>query len=161
MENSRKETLLTLRNYSWKKNGWNASLSQALENVTAADAAWKPPGGGNTIWETVNHLNYFNARTLEKLLGKTPDHTVATNEETFGAAGSVNDEEKWKSAVSKTEQLMTSLIETIEKLSEENVAEGEWDIRLPEIMMHDAYHTGQIVLIRKMQGSWPAQRDFE
>jgi uncharacterized damage-inducible protein DinB len=27
-------------------------------------------------------------------------------------------------------------------------------------MMHEAHHTGQIVLIRKMQGSWPAQREM-
>lgn len=28
------------------------------------------------------------------------------------------------------------------------------------ILLHDAYHTGQIVQIRKLQGSWPAHRSY-
>jgi hypothetical protein len=29
------------------------------------------------------------------------------------------------------------------------------------IIMHDAFHTGQIVQTRKLQGSWPARRSFD
>jgi hypothetical protein len=29
------------------------------------------------------------------------------------------------------------------------------------LVLHDAFHTGQIVQIRKLQGSWPARRAFE
>ncbi|HDR8182963.1 TPA: hypothetical protein QC116_006303 [Bacillus thuringiensis] len=28
------------------------------------------------------------------------------------------------------------------------------------ILLHDAYHTGQIVQLRKLQGSWPAHRSY-
>lgn len=29
------------------------------------------------------------------------------------------------------------------------------------LILHDAYHTGQIVLVRKLQGSWPGTRRFD
>ena len=30
--------------------------------------------------------------------------------------------------------------------------------KLLDIMLHDAYHTGQIIQLRKMQGAWPSKR---
>ncbi|EKN66925.1 hypothetical protein BABA_13592 [Neobacillus bataviensis LMG 21833] len=30
--------------------------------------------------------------------------------------------------------------------------------KLLDIMLHDAYHTGQIIQLRKIQGSWPSVR---
>lgn len=65
----------------------NFTLSKAIENLTAAQAAWQPPGGGNTIWQNLNHLNYFNERSLEKVKGDVPGKALDTNEETFGAPG--------------------------------------------------------------------------
>jgi hypothetical protein len=35
---------------------------------------------------------------------------------------------------------------------------GRW---VNSLIMHDAYHTGQIMFIRKLQGSWPARRSFD
>jgi hypothetical protein len=35
---------------------------------------------------------------------------------------------------------------------------GRW---VHSLIMHDSYHTGQIILIRKLQGSWPSQRSFD
>jgi uncharacterized damage-inducible protein DinB len=40
-----------------------------------------------------------------------------------------------------------------EKMKENGVAEY-----LYHILIHDAYHTGQILQSRKMQGGWPAKR---
>ncbi|MBJ7929171.1 MULTISPECIES: hypothetical protein [Bacillus cereus group] len=28
------------------------------------------------------------------------------------------------------------------------------------ILLHDAYHTGQIIQLRKLQGSWPTHRSY-
>lgn len=28
------------------------------------------------------------------------------------------------------------------------------------ILLHDAYHTGQIIQLRKLQGSWPSHRSY-
>jgi hypothetical protein len=33
-------------------------------------------------------------------------------------------------------------------------------LTLTSIILHDAYHIGQIIQIRKLQGSWPANRSF-
>lgn len=54
-----------------------------------------------------------------------------------------------------------------EKLA--SLSEHDLDQALPSIpasqsvmsiMLHDAFHTGQIIQIRKLQGSWPAKRTF-
>jgi len=50
----------------------------------------------------------------------------------------------------------------VAKLSEADLERSLPDIgtvaeSLAAWTLHDAYHAGQIILIRKMQGSWPAK----
>ncbi|WP_199615314.1 DinB family protein [Paenibacillus alkalitolerans] len=160
MVEKRKEVLLKLRNNSWDEESWFLPLADALENINAAQAAWQPPGGGNTIWQTLNHLNYFNERYLAVIKGEVLGEPLDTNEATFGAPGNGEDERGWRATVQKTRDIMDDFKETINRLSEDDLDNRNLDVNLPDIMMHDAYHIGQIVLIRKMQGSWTSERNM-
>ena len=46
----------------------------------------------------------------------------------------------------------------VESTSSEAQSVGRW---VNSLVLHDAYHTGQIMFIRKLQGSWPSRRSFD
>lgn len=47
-----------------------------------------------------------------------------------------------------------------EELYKELPEEQSLVIELKSLVMHDAYHIGQIVFLSKMQGAWPKKRSF-
>ncbi|MGE7057310.1 DinB family protein, partial [Paenibacillus glucanolyticus] len=51
-----------------------------------------------------------------------------------------------------------ALRQKIEQMPEEEITESPQ--RIASLITHDAYHTGQIIFLRKLQGSWPAKRSF-
>jgi uncharacterized damage-inducible protein DinB len=147
------------------KEDWYPPLLPALEGLTAAQASWRPPGeAANTIWETVNHLLYYKERLLVRLQGGNPAYPAGDNDETFTVTVPPDDE-AWTATVARLEAVHRGLREVLATKADE-----DFDQPLPKkplglvvtsIILHDAYHTGQIVQIRKQQGSWPARRTFE
>lgn len=147
---------------TWDREEWIVPLAVALQGVTSAQAEWAPPGGGNTIRETVNHLNYYNKRILNRLKNTPSNRGVGTNEETFNNPDYAEGAAGWTETVAETERIAYELRKAVAGLKESdlqapysstssNVPLGE---EIARWMLHDAYHAGQIVLIRKQQGSW-------
>lgn len=153
------DLLVVQKDNTWDVEEWIVPLSTALEGLTAEQAAWAPPGGGNTIWQTVNHINYYNGRMLSRLKGIEPGPRFETNEESFNGTG-VQDEAAWEDVLAETKRIQLELREVIASLTAEALAApyvntGEsYGHELSRWMLHDAYHAGQIVLIRRQQGAW-------
>ena len=154
-----KETLLKQYDRCYNENGWFVAVRNALEGVTANQAAWKPEGSDNSIWETVAHISYYNNAYLLRFKGVDYKYDVADNEETF-RSGEVT-EEAWRAEVGKFDGIMTEwrrLIEAADetKLDEAVSAENalSWAELIANVNAHNAYHGGQILLLRKLQGSW-------
>ncbi|MGG6309859.1 DinB family protein [Paenibacillus macerans] len=154
------ELLVLQKDNTWELAEWIVPLATALEGVTAQQAAWPPPGGGNTIWQTVSHINYYNQRILSRLKGIDPGARVETNEETFAVNDDGQDEKAWADALAETKRIALELRDAIAGLSESDLkapyatTTESTGRELSRWMLHDAYHAGQIVLIRKQQGSW-------
>ncbi|WP_068785122.1 DinB family protein [Paenibacillus phocaensis] len=152
------DLLALQKDNTWEEEEWIVPLSTALAGLTAEQAVWAPPGGGNTIWQTVNHINYYNERMLSRLTGVEPGARVETNEETF-AVGTA-DEASWTDVMAETKRIQLELREVIASLSEDELEAPYANTNesvgreLSRWMLHDAYHAGQIVLIRRQQGSW-------
>jgi uncharacterized damage-inducible protein DinB len=159
MEASRLTVLQLLREYSWDKESWFLPLASAIEGITSEEASWRPPGGGNTIWQTLNHLNFYNARILERLKGRAPAPLSVTNTETFGEPGDPNDAAGWQETVRRARQIAEDIREALNGITEAELDNDGLGEALTAWVMHDAYHTGQIVLLRKMQGAWLAERE--
>ncbi|MDU4698491.1 MAG: DinB family protein [Paenibacillus sp.] len=154
------DLLVVQKDNNWEVEEWIVPLSTALAGLTAEQAAWAPPEGGNTIWQTVNHINYYNGRILSRLKGTEPGARVETNEESFNGTGGAQDEAAWAHVLAETKQIQLELREAIAALTAEELDApyantGEpYGRELSRWMLHDAYHAGQIVLIRRQQGSW-------
>ncbi|WP_410768205.1 DinB family protein [Fontibacillus sp. BL9] len=147
---------------TWDREEWIVPLSVALQSVTAEQAEWTPPGGGNSIRETVNHINYYNKRILNRLKNLPSVPGVQSNEETFSNLEHPAGVEGWIATLAETERTAYELHQAISGLKESDLqapySSKSSDVKLGEELsrwlLHDAYHAGQIVLIRKQQGSW-------
>ncbi|HWI60965.1 MAG TPA: DinB family protein [Symbiobacteriaceae bacterium] len=162
MSRDRMDLLLAQHIHSWDTEGWYLPLAKALEGIGPTEAAWQPPGGGNSIWQTLNHLNYYNERVLLRTLGAPVGPALPDNDATFQHPGNPEDAAGWQAAVAKAGEIAEGFRKALSELSDADLARplghGTVGETLPLLINHTAYHTGQIALIRKMQHSWPAQR---
>lgn len=142
----------------YDKNAWFVALKNTLEGVTAEQAAWKPAGVDNSIWEIVSHLNFYNYAYVERFKGVQYEYPVNDNDATFTA--DVTDE-AWAAEVKRLDAILTEFRELIAAADESKFDEPvstenpyKWKALISNINAHNAYHGGQIMLLRKLQGSW-------
>jgi uncharacterized damage-inducible protein DinB len=155
-----KQILLEQFTACYDKNTWFVALKNTLEGVMAEDAVWKPAGVDNSIWEIVSHLNYYNFAYAERFKGIDYQYPADDNDATFVAAEAA-DETAWSAEIAKLNTIMTEFRELIEAADESKfdqavsaTNQASWGTLISNINAHNAHHGGQIVLLRKMQGSW-------
>ena len=78
----------TLEPEDWQ---WQPSLTEALEGLTAAQAAWKPAPERNSIWQIVRHLILWKRGVLDAWNGNPPDDTQLSAADWQPVAGSEAD----------------------------------------------------------------------
>jgi hypothetical protein len=106
----------------------------------------------------VNHLNYYNALLVRQINGTTPRNKASNNKATFGDIGEPADSEKWKAVLAETRLICENLRKSLAQVNDSQLDE-ELVGGLARQILHNVYHIGQIVLIRKQQGSWPKERE--
>lgn len=153
-----KDILLEQFTTCFDENGWFVAIRNAIAGLTAEQAAWKPNDTENSIWETLGHLTFYNHAYVERFKGVDYKYATDDNDETF-AAGTT--EAEWNADVEKFEAVMNEWRDLIaatdeskfdEQVSKTNTA--SWATLISNVNAHNAYHAGQILLIRKLQGSW-------
>lgn len=150
--------LLRMLDNTFDKESWYAPLKPAIAGLTSEQAMWRPEGGAtNTIWENINHLIYYKERLVANLEGREWTKNL-DGDETFNLTEQLNEDKVWKSVVERAEVVQFNLRQALSKITTEELQQNSLEEKLFDIMLHDAYHTGQIIQIRKMQGSWPSHR---
>ncbi|WP_409177420.1 DinB family protein [Brevibacillus fortis] len=163
---NRKDLLLHGWECTYDKEDWYPPLKEALSGVSAAEASWRPVGeAANTIWENVSHLLYYKERLLHRLLGTEFPGSAETNDDTFIPSGGPDDEDAWQATIMQMESVHRNIREKLSLLTDEELNQTATYTPIYQTVMslvlHDAFHTGQIVQIRKLHGSWPARRSYE
>jgi len=133
---------------TWNKQDWFVPVSKALDSLTAKQAMWKPSDSSHSIGELAYHLYFWNQQSLDKFNGRKPAAFSGNNDETFTAFT----EESWAATVKKVDQVMKEWEAVIRTADEKKLQ--EWYSTIAHISAHNAYHTGQILYIRKLAGSW-------
>ena len=158
MDLDQKDLLLYALDSTFDKESWYAPLKNAIEGITAEQANWRPTGEATkTIWENVNHLIYYKERLVANMEGRNWTQNL-DGDETFNLTEQLNEEKAWKKVVERAENAHHSLRQLLTLISVEELNRNSLDGKLMDILLHDTYHTGQIIQIRKMQGSWPSHR---
>ncbi|MDM5198251.1 DinB family protein [Fictibacillus enclensis] len=155
---NRMDLLLNVLDTTYDKESWYAPFKDAINGITAEQARWRPPGEATkSIWENVNHLIYYKERTAAKMEGREWTDNL-DGDETFLLTEPSSDDQQWKNVVERAERAQQGLRSVLSETPVEDLGQDSLEAKLLDIMLHDAYHTGQILLIRKMQGSWPSHR---
>lgn len=161
---TQKQILLEQFTAAYDQNGWFVALKNAIANLTAEQAAWKPENADNSIWEILTHLNYYNNAYLERFKGVDYVYQISSNDESF-ASDKVMSEESWQAELLEFERIMSEWRELLESAEDEKFAQlyspkhkSAWTSVITHINLHNAHHGGQIVLLRKLQSSWDSSK---
>ncbi len=127
---------------------WFVPINVAVQGLTAEQARWKDGSGNHSVGQLTYHLLFWNQRELAKFKGDPEKKFSGNNDETFNDF----DSKKWDDTVKQLDQVMTDLEKFVETADEKTLQAHASDIA--HIGTHNAYHVGQIIFVRKLQGSW-------
>jgi uncharacterized damage-inducible protein DinB len=147
-----RERLIKLFNDHYDGSPWlDVSIADQVDSVSHAMAK-KKIGNCNSIWQLVYHMMHWRLQNMKRISGKiapAPDHNFIVDIQDTSA-------QAW-------EQLRVDFSKTHEDFVQflSQYDEGDYDkIYTPNghtyyehiqgILIHDAYHLGQIVLLIKM-----------
>ena len=137
------------------KAEWFTPTKAAVAGETAEQAKWVPsnaqgkidPNANHSVGMLAYHLVFWNENALARLRGEKPA-SPGSNDETFNDF----DATRWDEVIQRLDRVMKDLEATVEKMPDAILALNA--PLISHIGTHNAYHTGQIVYVRKLQGSW-------
>jgi DinB family protein len=142
-----KSVLLEQLKTTHNQEEWFVPVKVAIEGLTPEQAAWKDENENHSIVQLVNHLIFWNRQQLAKFNGEKPA-PVSDNKETFTGL----DKATWEASVKQIDEVLTAWEKAIQDADDAKLA--KWYGTIARISTHNAYHTGQIIYIRKMKGNW-------
>ena len=130
-------------------------MNTAVAGLTAEQAKWIPhnaqgkldPNANHSVGMLAHHLVFWNENVLARLRGEKPADP-SNNDATFNDFDAAH----WDDIVQRLDRVMKNLEAEVEKMPEDKLARNAPTIS--HISTHNAYHTGQILYVRKLQGSW-------
>ena len=134
------------------KKDWFVPVNVALEGLTAEQAMWKDGSGNHSVGQLAYHLLFWNERQLATFKGEKEAAFSGNNEETFNTF----DKNSWAQTVTKLDQVLTALEKIVQEADETKLK--SWAPTIANISTHNAYHTGQMIFVRKLQGSWDPEK---
>jgi uncharacterized damage-inducible protein DinB len=130
------------------KEEWFAPAKVAVAGLTADQANWTPGKGQHSVGQLAYHLWYWNARALQRFKGEKLLDYSGNNDETFDKF----DPAQWEDLQKKLDQVMTDWETAFETADDQKLAANASLIE--HEATHNAYHLGQILYVRKLEGAW-------
>jgi uncharacterized damage-inducible protein DinB len=131
---------------------WFVPIDVAVDGLTAEQASWKDASGNHSVGQLTNHLLFWNRQELAKFKGEPPEKFSGNNDETFNNF----DAKKWSDTVKQLDQVMVELEKFVEAADDKTLQ--TWASEIAHIGTHNAYHVGQMIFVRKLQGSWNPEK---
>jgi uncharacterized damage-inducible protein DinB len=147
-----KSILLDQLHSTHDKSDWFVCANVAVANLTPEQANWSDGKGNHSVGQLTYHLLFWNSRSLATFQGHPLPNFKGENTETFDKF----DAKSWNDTVNKLNQVMTDLEKVVANASDAQLA--EWAPTIANIATHNAYHIGEIVMVRKEQGVWDASK---
>jgi uncharacterized damage-inducible protein DinB len=147
-----KGVLLEQLQTTHNKKDWFASASDAVDGLTAEQASWRDGKGNHSVGQLAAHLVFWNRQQLAKFNGEAPPAFSGDNNETFNSF----DAAKWAATVRDLNDVMVAWERAVEGADDQKLQ--KWASAIAHIGAHNAYHIGQMVYIRRLQGSWNPEK---
>jgi uncharacterized damage-inducible protein DinB len=136
---------------AFRQKAWHGpNLWQALQGVTAKQAAWRPARGRHNIWEETLHAAYWKYAVRRRLEGGRRGNFVLVGSNFFPRpeTGKLT-EAAWKADKeilrSEHEALRKAITNALRKPPTPKLGTMLWGVAF-----HDIYHAGQIRLLRRL-----------
>jgi len=147
-----KELLTEQLKNSHNEKNWFVPPNVAVQGITAEQAMWTDGSGNHSVGQLAYHLAFWNERTLKGFKGEKNVSFDGDNTETFDKF----DSKQWEDVKKRLDNVMTELEKIVQNASDKQLK--EWSSTLMNISAHNAYHTGQMIFVRKLQGSWDPEK---
>lgn len=146
--------------------GAHANPVACVEDVKAEIAGQRPESFAFSMWQLVGHMNFWMDYELRRIRGENPRYPEHSSESWHENPAPANETE-WRNEVSRFSDLLAALATLARGSSEELSREVPLldPKQMPEshtvgtilwqLAIHNSYHTGQIVLVRRALGAWP------
>ena len=134
------------------KKDWFAPAMTAVDGLTPEQARWQDGKGNHSVGQLAAHLVFWNRQQLAKFNGQPPESFSGDNNETFNSFDAV----KWAQTVHDLDEVMAAWEKAVEAADEKKLQ--EWASTIAHIGAHNAYHIGQMIYTRKLQGSWDPEK---
>lgn len=143
-----------------ERSTWHGpSVQQGFEGVSAAAAAAHPIPGAHSIWELALHIMAWRGEVTRRLEGGEP----ATPPEGDWPPVGETSEAAWADVCRRLDQSHRRLADAVARFVEARLDDpvgrkppdpalgtvGSYYVMLHGIAQHDAYHMGQVAILRK------------
>ncbi len=146
--------LLRIVEESYDRSTWNeTNLRSTIRRVGAREAGWRPRHAKRSIAEIVLHCAYWKYALRRRLLGDRRGTFALKGTNWFEVPARLSDEQ-WSGYVALLDEehkkLRGAIRRTEQPLLYSSGSARGLTQRVFGVAMHDAYHTGQIRLIRAL-----------
>lgn len=149
--------------------GAHANTVACVEDIPFEFAGCGGDSFPHSIWQLVYHMNFWMEYELKRVRGESPAYPEHASE-SWPAAAAPNGDEEWVKAIAHFQRLLAELA---------NLADSPPDVLAHEVAathpdhakrssslltvlwqtaVHNSYHIGQIVMLRRSLGAWPPKR---
>ena len=143
-----KEVLLEQLRSTHNKAEWFVPADTAVAGLTPAQANWTDKSGNHSVGQLANHLVFWDRDSLASFKGEKQAKFDGNNDETFNNF----DAKSWAKTVTDLDAVMTEWEKAVEAADDAKIS--LWASRIAHVGTHNAYHIGQMVYVRKLQGVW-------
>lgn len=139
---------------------WFVSVNDAVQNLTDEHANYKDSDENHSIKEIAIHLTFYNELYLYRFNGKPVEQIDEPNDFTFTERSLGASSLTWSEVSERLNQSLAGWQNALSSASEEKLNEivpsgkDPWASLVSHIIMHNAYHIGQVVTLRKQYKAW-------
>jgi uncharacterized damage-inducible protein DinB len=127
---------------------WFVPASVAVAGLTADQANWSPAKGNHSVGQLAYHLWFWDSRALADFKGQKSPAFSGNNDETFDNFNPA----QWDDLVKKLNQVLTDWDTAVASADDQKLAANASLVE--HVAAHNAYHIGQILYVRKLEGVW-------
>ncbi len=127
---------------------WFVPASVAVAGLTADQANWSPAKGNHSVGQLAYHLWFWDSRALADFKGEKSPAFTGNNDETFDNFNPA----QWDDLVKKLNQVLSDWDTAVANADDQKLAANASLIE--HVAAHNAYHIGQILYVRKLEGVW-------
>jgi hypothetical protein len=135
-------------------------LEEAIKDFPAKLRGVVPEGAEHSAWELLEHIRIAQWDILE--FSRNPKHASPEWPAGYWPEDKAPSDAEWKKSVAACEkdlQAMEDLVADPKTDLYKKIPHGTGQTILREALLvadHNAYHLGQLVLVRRLLGAWPA-----